>query len=858
MQIYRLFLTLFIISTSLRGQIGVPIPEWVKPVKFAETTVNKNLVKDGYYYVLVDEQYNTIKQHSFFRYALSATTEEALTTISQIEFKFDPVYQKAVIHKVLVHRNGTTFDRTKSVELKQLNEESRRSSGVLSGLKTYYVNLSDIRKNDVVEYSYSINGCNPILKNHFDFDLFLSYGVPVGKIYLRLISKKGVDLNIKQQNTDQKPVVIETNFKETEWEVVNPKIVNSESSTPYWYNAYARLQISDLFSWLDVKKHCCSLFVLPKYNQKELHAIVDSIVDATQNLEMRITSIIEFVQTHIRYSGNENGIYSHVPRTPDFVIKNRYGDCKEKSVLLCEMLKMIGIEANPVLINSSKGDKVVEEVPAINAFDHCIASFIYKGQIFFIDPTISSQRGHFKFRAVPNYEIGMILDNSDNPFTKIPVNLLAHCSVLEEFIVEKSGSARLKVKTVYTGSDADEIRSYFLTNSTYDIQDSYKSFYSKFGEDIMVLDTVKYEDRDATNELVTFEDYIFPKFWVPSDSTKSKIVAKDFMPYSLNQRLNYGDEVTRKEPLRLNYPVSHSHTIVVTKGGGWNVEETFKKEDNKLFSYIYKINVDGDKLLLQYMYSSKANVVMPADYAEYKRGMDFVNHNMVFSSEEKPLADGVLGFNWPLLLSLLLGVGGSIVLIFYLVKRKVITSFQTKYESIGGWLILIAISITLNPVTLLISIFREYWGEWGVNYMEFFFNENSSYFSPLRGWYSLLLPFCNMFFLVYSIFLLPLFYGRKSSFRAYYCIFKLTNTVFILISVIVLYFMYSGTTDLEERKLLSAETTGLVRSIVGTAIWVPYIWYSERSRHTFTVGNIEPSEGNTGGGGMPSSSSLNQ
>jgi hypothetical protein len=35
------------------------------------------------------------------------------------------------------------------------------------------------------------------------------------------------------------------------------------------------------------------------------------------------------------------------------------------------------------------GTKLSEEVPSINAFDHCISGFYYKDKLYFIDPTIS-------------------------------------------------------------------------------------------------------------------------------------------------------------------------------------------------------------------------------------------------------------------------------------------------------------------------------------------------------------------------------------------------------------------------------------------------------------------------------------
>ena len=91
---------LFIIEQT-EAQIITKTPSWIVPITFTNTAVNKNLVKDGYYYLMIDEQYNTVKGEGYFHYALSAITEEALVNVSQFEFKFDPSIKREYFIKLL-------------------------------------------------------------------------------------------------------------------------------------------------------------------------------------------------------------------------------------------------------------------------------------------------------------------------------------------------------------------------------------------------------------------------------------------------------------------------------------------------------------------------------------------------------------------------------------------------------------------------------------------------------------------------------------------------------------------------------------------------------------------------------------
>ncbi len=789
---------------------------------------------------------NTTKNHNYFHYATTALTEEALVNVSQIEFSYDPTYEKVFLHFVKIHRGNEIIDKTSTLELKVLNEENQRNNGILNGKKTLYSNLSDIRKDDIVEYSYSKIGKNPIMKEHFNLDLWLSYSVPIGKINLRVLFSKNTVPSIINNNHSIKPLIKSNEVNDYTWEVNSPKITLIESSTPSWYNPYQRVQISNLKDWKEVKEHCKSLLKIQNYDKTSLTKIIDSITNSIKDKEDQITSIIEFVQTHIRYSGNENGIYSHIPRTPDFVLKNRFGDCKEKSTLLNEMLKLIGIEAYPVLVNSSLGKKILNENPSITIFDHCISNFIYGNKNYFVDPTISYQRGNFKLRIIPSFEVGLVLNNKSSTFEIIPIDLQSKIKILEEFFIDKSGDATLKVTSVCTGSTADENRYYFSVNSIYDVQDAYKKFYNKYSDNIEVIDTVSFTDDEINNEFTVIEYYQLKKFWSIKDSNKSTTISQDFIPYSLHYRLDYGEETKRKDPLKINYPLNHSHTITINKVGGWNVENESHKEDNRFFSYSYTTILNGEKLDLIYNYVSKTNLIEPKDYLDYKKKMDFINNHMVFGPQEKPQLEGILGFNWPLLLSIITGLVLAGILIWYLHHRPYQSVYDSRYSTIGGWLVIVGIGVTLNPLILLYGIYNSCEGEMGVNYAVFFFDEKSTFFSPLKGYFTLFVTLMNTLMFGFTIFILVLFYQKKATFRLYYTFFRIFNSVILIIDVIILHGFYGDSNIPEERALLSKETTAMIKVVIQSLIWIPYIWISERSKYTFTNSTFSKVDSNNG------------
>ena len=46
------------------------------------------------------------------------------------------------------------------------------------------------------------------------------------------------------------------------------------------------------------------------------------------------------------------------PSAPDAVYARRWGDCKEKALLMVTMLRALGIEASPALVNTERRDDI--------------------------------------------------------------------------------------------------------------------------------------------------------------------------------------------------------------------------------------------------------------------------------------------------------------------------------------------------------------------------------------------------------------------------------------------------------------------------------------------------------------------
>lgn len=112
----------------------------------------------------------------------------------------------------------------------------------------------------------------------------------------------------------------------------------------------------------------------------------------------KLEALLAFARKQVRYVAVEVGIGGYRPHTPQEVLERRWGDCKDKSFLLVDLLREAGIEAWPVLVLSQGEDRVDREFPSPYQFNHLIVAVSPEGLglteadpvasgYLFVDPT---------------------------------------------------------------------------------------------------------------------------------------------------------------------------------------------------------------------------------------------------------------------------------------------------------------------------------------------------------------------------------------------------------------------------------------------------------------------------------------
>ncbi len=459
-------------------------PDWVKQIEYITQIKDTSVASGGYYDLLVDEQHNQITNEVYSRYAQLVISEKGLGNITPIYISFDPSFQELFFHSIVIIRNGNRMDRLTLNEIEVLRREQNLERAVYDGDLTAVCNLQNLQVGDILEYSYTIRGSNPVFNDKFFRTFYFNYGVPLKKVFYRLIIPSTQSIYLKKFNQAPEALVKKVGqTTEYEWTKQEVPALTMEEGTPSWYNPYDYIQVSEFNSWKEVASWAYDLFDIKSI--EKLSSQIPGLNDK-QSLEQKISKSIQFIQDEVRYLSFSDGIHGFKPHPANKIINQRFGDCKDKSLLLSQVLRELGVESNPVLINTSFGPTLDEALPSPHMFDHCIVQFKLKDSIYWVDPTISFQRGPLKKLFLPNYQLGLVIDRKTTDLEYIPqITKTGSVDVKEVFDVHTvGGAASLKVTSVYEGNEADYMREYFKSNSLTEIDERYLNFYATDYPDI--------------------------------------------------------------------------------------------------------------------------------------------------------------------------------------------------------------------------------------------------------------------------------------------------------------------------------------------------------------------------------------
>src|SRR6186713_2995091 len=416
----RILLVLFIalitfFHGSAKEKVEIrPQPDWLLPPKADLTRVPANRdISNGYYFLLLEEQTSLLNNTEYTHYIKQIVNESGIQNASEVSVTFAPEFQQLVIHSITILREGQVINQLLPGSIKVVQEETDAADFQYNGLKRAFVTLKDVRKKDRIEVSYSLIGLNPVFGKKYTDEFYFCNETAVVNYFRTIITAANRRLTIRSSNNAPAPLEEQSGSRYIyHWENPPIKPWESNAGTPSWYDNYPSIHVTEYASWQEVVDWGLATFSnyrypLPQGLKVKMAAWKKT---AAGDPDVFANLATHFVQDEVRYLGLEIGPNTHQPHPPADVFNHRFGDCKDKALLLTAILQSEGIKAYAALISTTTRGQLLAAVPSATAFNHVIVAISRSQDVFlYIDPTISGQAGELVNRYVPAYGYALIL-----------------------------------------------------------------------------------------------------------------------------------------------------------------------------------------------------------------------------------------------------------------------------------------------------------------------------------------------------------------------------------------------------------------------------------------------------------------
>lgn len=334
-------------------------------------------------------------------------------------------------------------------EFKKKDELAVSFHDDIQSLNFIYPNLGEGSKTQLVK-KYAIK--NPRFLSSF----YLGAGVPFINSHFKVIVDNDVAIEFKEFHTDSLTIETKVNKKRNktiyEWTVKNVEAIDVLRNSPSFKNYFPHIvpviksykgnkgedvkvcsDVDALFNWYyslteDVKNETCDTALV--------NTVEELVKDKETELE-KVEAIYYWAQKNIKYVAFEYNLGGFVPRKSNDIYKKKYGDCKDNSMILYNMLKIAGIKSGLTWIGTRSIPYKYNELPTPAVDNHMILAYENDGKTYFLDATgrymklglptsfiqgkealIGYDKDHYKIVEVPVITAD-VTQNIDSSYLKI-------------------------------------------------------------------------------------------------------------------------------------------------------------------------------------------------------------------------------------------------------------------------------------------------------------------------------------------------------------------------------------------------------------------------------------------------------
>jgi len=448
---------------------------------------------------------NQGKEKLYSHTRIKVLNQKGIQEFGEVVIPFSTEFERLkVLHAFTLLPDGTKIEpNSKAYNI--VSPPFIKNAPIYSDLKYQTISMPALCPGAIIDYAYEIKTIKPYMKGNFwSGNLFQQY-YPVKKAIYKLNIPVGKKIKINYKNFDSVPKVEKIKDKKIySWELKDLSAIDEEPNAPPLGEIAARVAISSISDWNKVASWYTKLAKGTTQPGKAIEKKAQELTTGLNNSWEKIRAIYNYVATNIRYVGVEFGISGYKPHPASQTFHLKYGDCKDHSTLLISMLKVVGIDAYPVLIPTSSISDLDVDFPSPGSFNHEIAAVKLNDKFIFLDSTAETA----SCGVLPPSDQGrkvLIVDGEKAILAKTPVlsSKINQENFYGNFKINKDGALEGQAKLSYSGVYAIFKRHEFLYATEKERRQSLEASASKINPGISISNVYISNFHDLNQSKVT-------------------------------------------------------------------------------------------------------------------------------------------------------------------------------------------------------------------------------------------------------------------------------------------------------------------------------------------------------------------
>jgi hypothetical protein len=311
-----------------------------------------------------------------YRQVVHVLRQQAVAGYAERRLRWSPDHQKLTLNWVRVLSPDGTVLSEGPAQMQESDVAAAVTSPVYVNQKELRLSLGGVAPNTIIDISYTYEELQPYLPGDFylHWNVHSGSAAPVRRSRYVLELPAGVQPRVTERNLGFRPQVQEASDVRTmTWATADVPRYRPEPFAPDTNPVQMFVVTSLPLEWAGIAEWYDGLsadrYTLPPAVQAQLR---ERVAGAATRLDT-LRRVHRWVAQDIRYVSVSLGIGGYQPRAPAQTVETGFGDCKDKATLFIAALRLLGVEAHPVLLHSS-GAAVRAEHPSLRQFNHMIAA----------------------------------------------------------------------------------------------------------------------------------------------------------------------------------------------------------------------------------------------------------------------------------------------------------------------------------------------------------------------------------------------------------------------------------------------------------------------------------------------------